>query len=213
MTSVNETATTSRTQRVHRVSKWKCDDLADDADLNWNLKELRSLYAALKKHGTSNIEALAKEVGTRSPAAVKLYLSLPRHTADKKVVQNKSTTRMSHWLRVMHKPKSKNRRCFDRSIVLVEMMEEFAEQCARAPLLAEDGPQFEDIYRVLQQVMQKHVPAALSPTDVWLLRRLLATVATLLPEMDSEKKLLRQAAARIEVGQVSNRQYWGRHGG
>lgn len=64
-----------------------------------------------------------------------------------------------------------------------------------------EDPRLDELYRLLVDVMENHVPAALSPTDRWLLGRLLATLARALATLDlePEREALRQAAARIEV--------------
>lgn len=61
--------------------------------------------------------------------------------------------------------------------------------CERQPFsdLAEtvgEVPQFEDLYQCLREVMENHVPAVLGPCELWVLRRLLGTLAALLRALD-----------------------------
>ncbi|CAN7988610.1 unnamed protein product [Ixodes hexagonus] len=118
---------------------------------------------------------------------------------DKRHVVDKSAGAMVNWLRVMAKPKTKVRRAYDRSQLLLEAG--LVERCTEGPFATTgEEPCLDDLYHVLLDVMENHVPATLGPTDQWLLDRLLATLARMLAALDlgRERQALRQAAARIE---------------
>lgn len=161
------------------------------------MAERRRLLGALKKHGSSDAQKLAKAVGTKSASAVSYFMLQQWKNLDKRQVVERSGAAMTNWLRVMAKPKNKIRRSYDRSQVLLQVV----ERCAEGPFaMTGEDPRLDELYRLLVDVMENHVPAALSPTDRWLLGRLLATLARALATLDlePEREALRQAAARIE---------------
>ncbi|KAH6929216.1 hypothetical protein HPB50_024432 [Hyalomma asiaticum] len=56
-------------------------------------------------------------------------------------------------------------------------------------------PQFEDLYQMIREVMENHVPAALGDCELWLLKRLLWTLGNMIKtlDLDATKKDLHEA--------------------
>lgn len=196
MASKNATRATPR--KSPRGVKRKTDFIDEAHNVPWTQPERRRLLSALKEHGSSDLQKLASAVRTKSAAAVSYFLDKQSKVHKKSTsVKGTSMTALANWFRVMTKPKTKPRRSFDRSRVLLEVV----ERCAEGPFVstAED-PHLDDLYRLLLDVMENHVPATLSPTDQWLLNRVLATHARMMTSLnlDLEREAVLQAARRIE---------------
>ncbi|XP_077506734.1 uncharacterized protein LOC144115965 isoform X2 [Amblyomma americanum] len=193
----------SRGRNLKLPVRFKSEGLKDDYT-NWTVNERKQLLDALKEHGSSDLEKLAQAVPTRSATAINYFLMERRRKKDRIVVEGATGRRTTQALRILRRALDVNRRRFDRSQALVQVV----ASCQRQPFLEPtegDGaqvPKFEDIYQMLRDVMENKVPAALGPCEQFVVRRLLGTLATLVDTLDLNeerevlKKQLAEAATR-----------------
>lgn len=164
---------------------------------SWTVPERKRLLAALKEHGSSDVSKLAQAVRTRSVAAVSHFLLERRRLKDRVVIQGPAGSRAAYSTRVLRRALNVIRRRYDRSKLLPQVV----AACERQPFPepAEDStgelPQFEDLYQVIRELMENHVPAALGDCELWLLRRLLWTLGNMINTLDlaAAKEALHQA--------------------
>lgn len=175
----------SSRDRGVKVNTKHFDDPYKDDDTLWTVAERRQLLKALKEHGSSDIEKLAAAVPTRRVSGVLHFLTERRRMRDRFVVQGPAGARATQGGRVLRRALNAIRRRFDRSRALVAVV----SVCERQPELdlsemVAEVPQHEQVYQLLRELMENHVPAVLGPCELWMLRRLLATLATLLRALD-----------------------------
>lgn len=190
----------SSRDRGIKVNTKHFDDPYKDDDTIWTVAERRQLLNALKKHGSSDINKLAAEVPTRRASGVLHFLNERRRMKDRFIVQGPAGARASLSGRVLRKALNSIRRRFDRSREIIDVVSE----CERQPLsdLEEavgEVPQVEQIYQCIREVMENHVPARLGPCELWVLRRMLGTVAALLRGLDlrRDRRVLHYEMFRI----------------
>lgn len=184
------TLRSSRDRGVKVNTKHFNDPYKDD-DTIWTVAERRQLLKALKEHGSSDIEKLAAAVPTRRVSGVLHFLTERRRMRDRFIVQGPAGVRATLGGRVLRKALNAARRRFDRTREIIDVVSVYERQ----PLsdLAEmvgEVPQFEDVYQCLREVMENHVPAVLGPCELWVLRRLLGTLAALLRALDLRRDRL-----------------------
>ncbi|KAL1423712.1 hypothetical protein MTO96_020845 [Rhipicephalus appendiculatus] len=163
----------------------------------WTVPERKRLLAALKEHGSSDVNKLAQAVRTRSVAAVSHFLLERRRLKDRVVIQGAAGNRAAYSTRVLRRALNVIRRRYDRSKLLPQVV----AACERQPFPepAEDStgelPQFEDLYQLIRELMDNHVPAALGDCELWLLRRLLWTLGNMINtlDLDAAKESLHRA--------------------
>lgn len=168
----------------------------------WSNKERESLLSALKKHGTTDLQKLADEVGTRTVGAVKVFLERRGKELRQEAEKAKSegtNAYLGHWAQLMHRAKESKYRSTDRAQILTEIVDECAEGDFPEPTHDEE-PNFRELYRYLADVMRDQVPAGLSDTDSWVLKHLLTSVSDVMMMMDlrPEKSALDRALVQIE---------------
>ncbi|KAH6920778.1 hypothetical protein HPB50_028234 [Hyalomma asiaticum] len=173
------------------------NDASKDDNKHWTIPERRRLLAALKEHGSSDVSKLAQAVRTRSAAAVSLFLMDRRRLKDRVVVQRAASKRAAYSARILRRALNVIRRRYDRSRYLPQVV----ASCERQPFPepTEDSigemPQFEDLYQMIREVMENHVPAALGDCELWLFKRLLWTLGNMIKtlDLDATKKDLHEA--------------------
>lgn len=178
----------SSRDRGVKVNTKHFDDPYKDDDTVWTVAERRQLLKALKEHGSSDIEKLAAAVPTRRVSGVLHFLMERRRMRDRFVVQGPAGARATQAGRVLRRALNAIRRRFDRSRALLEVV----SACEREPMpdvseTVAEVPQFEESYQLLRELMDNHVPAVLGPCELWVLRRLLASLAALLRHLDLRK--------------------------
>ncbi|XP_065299455.2 uncharacterized protein [Dermacentor albipictus] len=186
----------SRGRDLKFTVRFKSEGFKDD-DTPWTVTERKCLLAALKEHGSSDVSKLAKAVRTRSVAAVNHFLLERRRLKDRVVIQGPAGNRAAYSGRVLRRALNVIRRRYDRTKLLPQIVAACERQPFPEPM--EDStwelPQFEDLYQVMRESMENHVPATLGECELWLLGRLLSTLGTMIGtlDLDAEKEALQKA--------------------
>nr|XP_037280926.1 uncharacterized protein LOC119174207 [Rhipicephalus microplus] len=175
----------------YSIAKFKADEKP------WTVPERKRLLAALKAHGSSDVNKLAKAVRTRSVAAVSHFLLERRRLKDRIVIQGPAGNRAAYATRILRRALNVIRRRYDRSKLLPQVVAACEQQPFPEP--TEDStkelPQFEHIYQTIRDVMENNVPAALGECELWITHRLLWTIRNIVNtlDLDSSKEALYQA--------------------
>lgn len=201
------TLRSSRGRDLKFPVRFKSEGFKDD-DKPWTNTERRQLLNALKQHGSSDVSKLAEAVPTRSVAAVNHYLLERRRLTDRIVLQGPAGDRAAYSCRVLRRPLHAVRRRYDRTKLLPQVVAACERQPFPEPTDDSTGelPQFEDLYQLMRELMENHVPAALGDCELWILHRLLATLDSMIGtfDLDASKQALQKAllwaAAQPAVG-------------
>ncbi|XP_077506417.1 uncharacterized protein LOC144115799 [Amblyomma americanum] len=188
----------SRGRNLKLPMHFKSEGLKDDYK-NWTAKERKQLLDALKEHGSSDLEKLARAVPTRSATAINYFLMEHRCKKDRIVVDGATGRRTAQALRILRRALDVERRRVDRSQALVQVVASFQRQPFTEPTEVDGAelPNFDNIYQMLQDVMENKVPAALGPCDQFVVRRLLGTLTTLVAtlNLNEEREVLKKQLA------------------
>ncbi|XP_075752117.1 uncharacterized protein LOC119174208 [Rhipicephalus microplus] len=180
-----------KTTARYSNAKFKADEKP------WTVPERKRLLAALKAHGSSDINKLSEAVRTRSVAAVSHFLLERRRLKDRIVIQGPAGNRAAYATRILRRALNVVRRRYDRSKLLPQVVAACERQPFPEPTEDSTGelPQFEDLYQMIREVMENHVPAALGDCELWLMHRLLWTIGNMMKtlDLDASKEALYQA--------------------